>query len=131
MKKIKEFLNCFLYFLGIKKKPDGGDRSLQPAEAPVYAGPQIIDSANAILMHHNDNVALVVDHDFKDVPSWIEWDCGQNKLAIAQMGGTITELQVKLQKEELDRYKDRKRLYLVVTQNGEKIIHSLSFIVRE
>ncbi len=131
MDKIKAILDCCLDKLRLTTKDTAPDVKESPIERPTYAGPQIITNADAVFLHHNDNVVLVVDHEFKDVPSWVEWDTGQKKLAVAQMGGTITELATSIKDEDLAAYKARKKIHLVANYGGEKIIHQLSFILRD
>ncbi|MCB9990569.1 MAG: hypothetical protein H6867_04200 [Rhodospirillales bacterium] len=131
MGKITAAIRALLQCFGLcRTTADEGDTQAAP-EKPVYAGPQIITNADAVFLHHNDNIALVVDHEFEDVPSWIEWDEGQGKIIVAQMGGTITEIETKIPAKELEEYKEQKRLYLIANYGGEKIIHHLSFIVRD
>lgn len=89
-----------------------------------------IIQTDALFVKEKDKLALVVDHEFDDVPSWLEWDVKDKKLSIMQMGGDIAQLNTIMSKEDADEFKDFKSLYLVSNTGKEKIRHTVSMIVK-
>lgn len=129
IEKINEFLTCFLYKIGVRKDTSRENEGISPEASPPP--PRLVTDAHALLVHLDGHVALVVDHEFEDVPSWIEWDIGRKRISIAQMGGTVTELDTALDKKEMEEYREKKKIHLVARYGGEKIVHSLALIIRE
>jgi len=84
-----------------------------------------------LLLVENNQVVLIVDHEFKDIPSWVEWDRTWQKLSIVQMGGALAELALGpeiLREAEIDKVR---RLLLVTGPTENRLSHFVSIIIRD
>jgi len=124
---LKRIVNGFLCLLGLKTK-DSAAVSDVPQDDNIV--PTVISSARAVFMRHDNSFALVVNHEFDDVPSWVECDIHRKKISIAQMGGNVTEITVGWDGEAIASYQDEKRVYLIARYEGRSIIQNLTFIAR-
>ena len=88
-------------------------------------------NADALFVKENNKLALVVDHEFDDVPSWVEWDLRQQKLRVMEMGGDIVELNTLIEKKDAEDFRGFKSLYLVTNHGEQKIRHTVSLITRD
>ena len=83
------FINRLLNFLGFTKPKDE-----VPQRTSSNTGTEGLIEVDAALVIKEDKAVLVVDQEFKDIPSWIEWDTSLNTLSITQMGGaTASEIR--------------------------------------
>lgn len=87
------------------------------------------------MLREEGQVVLNIDFYFPDTPSWLEWDVGTGKLAIAQMGGAMAELNIELPASQAGYFEAVKRVLLVTRRyedeaRQEKLIHFISLIVR-
>ena len=112
-----------------KKGAGGEDDDTADDENETQEGIKTID-VDGLFVKENDNLALVVDYEFDDVPSWVEWDTDKNEISIVQMGGDAAVLESKINPEDIEELRKSKRLYLVSNQNEEKISHYVTFVVR-
>ncbi len=133
MSIIKQFLTYCLYCCGYKKadKPLAAEaqRKLQP-EMPLVGtnGPLLADM---LVMQKDGRTVLVVDHEFEDVPEWVEWDISRNTIGIVQMGGAVAELKSVIPPEKVDMFRNAKNLNLAVRFDGKHVVHGVYMVVRE
>ena len=123
----KTFFSLLLLF-GI-----GGKKQATVA-ASSKSGPAGTDgdiASDAAVIVKEERIVLVVDQDFEDIPSWVEWDIGLNKLSVAQMGGSTAALNSLVPLDELDRFKQLDRILLIARYQGQRIVHYLTFLTRE
>ena len=120
------FISRLLEFLGLKKKTKTPARP-----SPPVAGTEGILEADAALVLKEDRIVLVVDQEFKDIPGWIEWDIGMNKLSIAQMGGATASLNALVPLEAADRLRSVNRMLLIAKYHGRRVVHFLAFVIRD
>ena len=156
---LKAFLTWILYKLGLRKKVYDHDSLNAPATAeepepwwaagqdkhghdkPFSAGDDDLSfelegangriDAPTLLLEDNGQAVLIVEFDFRDIPSWVEWDRTWQKLSIAQMGGALAELPLGpevIRASSIDRVK---RLLLVTGTGESKISHFVSIIIRD
>jgi hypothetical protein len=132
LKNLKALLTDFLYKLGLGKK-----ESIAPAPAPAeneWARPHGttgLVEAPTLLLTEDDKIVLMVDYDFADFPSWVEWDTKSRKLLIVQMGGAAAELALTMPLHQIGSIGTTKRLMLITGRYERRNGHYVSFIVRE
>lgn len=91
---------------------------------------------DCMMLREDGQVVLNIDFYFPDTPSWLEWDVGTGKLAIAQMGGAMAELNIELPASQAWYFETVKRVLLITRRDeGEasqnKLVHFISLIVRQ
>ena len=88
-------------------------------------------SADTVLMIQNGHVVLVVDHDFLDIPSFVEWDKSRKSLGIAQMGGAVAEVKANLPREMNEPLSATRTIMLMTRYNGNDVAHKLNLMVHD
>lgn len=130
---IKEFLTYCLYLCGWKK----AEQPSRPLERPDVEPEKPLKGTNGplladlLVMQKDDRITMVVDHEFEDIPEWVEWDVSRNVIGIVQMGGAIAELKNVIPSEKLDIFRNAKNLALAVRFEGKNIVHGVYMVVRE
>ena len=123
---LKKLLTC-LKFLG-------DDSGAMPPVAPENtrthgtSGPV---NAPTLWLHEDPHIVLLVDYDFEDFPSWVEWDRKAHKLFVVQMGGAAAELALDVPANENMSATGIHRLLLVTGRRERRNSHFVSFIVRD
>lgn len=149
-RNLKALLIDFLYKYGIGKS-GGATPAAHPeawetpqecwgsAEGPVDRGASeglILEESGkldvpTLLLHEENQAVLIIAHDFRDIPSWVEWDRKSWKLSLALMGGGIVELSLGAEALESTLIHGIKRLLLVTGNTKEKISHFVAIITRD
>ena len=134
MSKIIEFLRNFLQTLGVSRPNEAEQSAPSPVETQTDPKVGKIDHEPLLAME-DDNLVMVVDHYFENVPSWVEWDKERKTITITQMNGDLDEAPVDLKEEYIDRLKLAQKLLLVSNvnasnDNDERIMHTVSFLSR-
>lgn len=79
-------------------------------------------------------LVMVVDHVFRNIPSWVEWDEKRSILRVAEMNGTVNDARVNLKKEYLEELAARQKILMISNQRGksedDKIMHYVPFLSR-
>ena len=88
-----------------------------------------LDSGAAFIIE-DDKAVLTIEHDFEDVPSWIEWDKDKNEISIVQMGGAVATIDIHLPFANDNTLKSIKRIAFVSGTGPKKMLHYLTFISR-
>lgn len=88
-------------------------------------------SADVVLLIQNGHVVLVVDHEFTDIPSFIEWDRSRKSLGVAQMGGAVAEVKANLPAEMNGPLNESRTILLMTRFNGAKVAHKLNLMVHD
>lgn len=104
-------------------------------EKPVYLEERTEPKCNKIdaepIMAMKDgHLIMVVQHQFSNIPSWVEWDNDRHVVTITQMNGDIDEAGLELKDEHLLMLKDLTKLLLVSNDNEGKMMHYVQFIAR-
>ena len=124
------FLRNLLYKIGIGSPPEEPRK-----EAPAYVSqPKArfgkIDG-EAIFAMKDGYLVVILDHQFDDVPSWIEWDAERKIVSITHLGGDMDEVSADIKEEHVDALIDAKRVLLASNQNDKKIVHFVPFLARK
>jgi len=133
MSSLKRFLTYCLYLCGWKKaeKPHvPTSMSNSEPEKPLIGtnGPIVADM---LVMKRDDRIVLVVDHEFQDIPEWVEWDVSRNTIGIVQMGGAVAELNSVIPPEKVDMFRNAKNLALAIRFDGRDVVHGVYLVVRD
>lgn len=83
-----------------------------------------------VLAIQNDHLVMVLEHEFKNMPSWVEWDNGRQTVTIAHMNGDIDEAPLALKEEHIALLGEKQKILLVSNDNTTKIMQALKFIAR-
>lgn len=83
-----------------------------------------------ILALKNDHLVMVLQHQFSNIPSWVEWDNERQVVTIAHMNGDIDEAPLELKEEHISMLGEQKKILLVSNDNANKIMHAVKFISR-
>lgn len=132
LKTLKALLTDFLYKLGLGKR-----KSAPASPAPVENewvrphGTTGLVEAPTLLLTEDDRIVLMVDYDFADFPSWVEWDMKARKLSVVQMGGAAAELALTMPLHQIGMIGEAKRLMLITGRHERRNGHYVSFIIRE
>lgn len=132
LRTLKALLTDFRYKLGLGKR-----ESVPVTPAPVENewvrphGTTGLVEAPTLLLTEDDKIVLMVDYDFADFPSWVEWDMKSRKLSIVQMGGAAAELALTMPLHQMGAIGTTKRLMLITGRYERRNGHYVSFIVRE
>lgn len=104
-------------------------REVEP-EKPLKGtnGPLLAD---LLVMRKDDRVILVVDHEFEDIPEWVEWDVSRNTIGIVQMGGAVAELKSTISPEKAELFRSAKNIALAIRFEGKDIVHGVYMVVRD
>jgi hypothetical protein len=116
-------------FVRLLHKP--GTEETAPVEKERVHGTTGLVHAPALWLHEDRNIVLLVDYDFEDFPSWVEWDRTTRKLFVVQMGGAAAELPLEVPANENMPARDIHRLLLVTGKHERRNAHFVSFIVRD
>lgn len=132
---LKTILTNLLYKLGLGKRkstPSGTaapDAETEPARPHGTTG---LLEVPTLLLTEDDKVVLMVDYDFADFPSWVEWDMQARTLSVVQMGGASAQLALTMPMQQLGALNDKTmRLMLITGRYERRNGHYVSFIVRE
>lgn len=90
--------------------------------------------ADAVLLFEEDRIILSIDYDFPDVPSYVEFDLGNNHIQVVQQGGDVATLsQLKLPKDEHERLSPITSIALLTGTGAraEKLVQMVSVIVKQ
>ncbi len=131
MSFLKRLLTFFRYIIGYK--PDEASTSFvykAVEEKPLIGTNGPID-ADILVMKEDDRVIIVVDHDFLDVPEWVEWDVSRNVFGVVQLGGAVAEMKNVIPPEKADMFKNCQNTYLSTRFAGKHIVHAIRLVVRE
>lgn len=143
---IKGLLSDFLYKLELGKKqtlltdtPAQETWDIPYAPQPEFSwvdSDSVLDTMDpldvpTLLLKEGEQWVLIIEYDFLDIPSWLEWDQKIRKLSVVQMGGKSSPLI--LDPDALARvFVDRVRRMLLVTgAHKERISHFISVITRD
>ncbi len=88
-------------------------------------------NAPTLWLHEDPHIVLLVDYDFQDFPSWVEWDRKARKLFVVQMGGDAAELALDVPANQNMPTGDVHRLMLVTGRQDRRNAHFVSFIIRD
>lgn len=129
---VKTLLKSFLYKLGVGKPEAGPSRpeAVIQEEARKHGTTGLLE-VPTLMLCENDKVVVIVDHDFMDFPSWVEWDVKESKLSVVQMGGDSAELALSMVNPHAGTLMKARRLMLVTGKFERRNGHYVSFIVRE
>lgn len=148
-RNLKALFIDFLYNYGIGKKGESAPAPAQIWEKPqnwwgvadgetsqTSSGDLVLEEvgkldAPTLLLNEGNQAVLIIEHDFRDIPSWVEWDRKDRTLSLALMGGGLLELPLSpeaLENALIDRIR---RLLLVTGNTTEKISHFVAIITRD
>ncbi len=83
-----------------------------------------------VLALKNDHLVMVLEYEFKNIPSWVEWDNDRQVVTIAHMNGDVDEAPLELNEEHITIIDEQKKVLLVSNDNANKIMHAVKFIAR-
>ncbi|MCB1558007.1 MAG: hypothetical protein KDJ50_03675 [Alphaproteobacteria bacterium] len=133
MSIIKRLLTYCLYCCGWKKAEEphepANTQSFAPEKPLVGTNGPIV--ADMLVMKRDDRIVLAVDHEFTDIPEWVEWDVSRNTIGICQMGGAVAELKSVIPPEKIDMFRNAKNLALAIRFDGKDVVHGVYLVVRE
>lgn len=130
MTGIMNFLRNLLYKFGIGSKPE----TVREEVVQVQSGPEPRVgriASEAIFAIKDGYLVVILDHHFKDVPSWMEWDAERKIASITQLGGDMDEVEADIKDEYVYALIDAKRVLLASNSNDKKIVHFIPFIARK
>lgn len=87
--------------------------------------------AEAIFAIKDGYLVVILDHQFNDVPSWMEWDAERKIASITHLGGNTDEVEADIKDEHVYALIDAKRVLLASNSNDKKIVHFVPFIARK
>lgn len=122
-----------MYLCGVKRPEEmsvsAPQREVVP-EKPLKGtnGPLLAD---LLVMRKDDRIVFVVDHDFEDIPEWVEWDVSRNTIGIVQMGGAVAELKSTIPAERAELFRNAKNIALAIRFEGKNIVHGVYMVVRD
>ena len=122
-----------MYLCGIKAPQEGPQTAIKQdyASEKPFVGTNGPILADLMVMRKDDRVILVVDHDFLDVPEWVEWDVSRNTIGIVQMGGAVAELKSVIPPEKAVMFRESKHISLATRFEGKNVVHGVYMVVRE
>ena len=128
--KIREFFQALLLKLGLRT-PDAPApvRQAEPQARPHGTTGRI--DVPTLLLNEEQHMVLVVDYDFEDIPSWVEWDAKLKKLSVVQMGGAAAELALSIPANMNASLTQIQRMMLVTGRYDRRNGHYVSFIIRD
>lgn len=77
------------------------------------------------------HLVVIVDHQFSDMPSWVEWDAGRKMVNITQISGDMGEVPADIKDVHFEALMDMKKVLLVSNDNAQKIVHFVPFLARK
>ncbi len=88
--------------------------------------------APTLLLNEGNQAVLIIEHDFRDIPSWVEWDRKGWRLSLALMGGGLLELPLTSETLAQAPVEGIKRLLLVTgSTEKDRISHFVAIITRD
>jgi len=84
-----------------------------------------------LLAVEDGKLVMVVDHEFDDIPSWVEWDPDAQMVSIALMGGKTDEVRTVIKRDYLETLLAALKLLLVSGSENGKVMHYVPFLVRK
>ena len=129
MEFFNRFLTYILYLLGVRPEEEPSPPQAAEAEKPL-TGTNGPIRADVLVLEDNGRVIMVVDHDFLDIPEWVEWDVSRNIIGIVQMGGAIAELKNVIPPEKEAIFRSVPNILLATRFEGQKVAHSIYMVVR-
>lgn len=85
----------------------------------------------AVFGMKDDYLVVMIDHEFQDIPNWVEWDAVRKMVNITHQGGDMDEVFADIKEEHIDALVDAKRILLVSNDNTKKRVHFLPFLARK
>ncbi len=104
---------------------------MEEEAAPPTATPaaRIIDKA--LFIKQEDRGVIVVEEILDDIPNWVQWDIGRNKVSIVMLDGTMIEITPPVPEQDIEIYRDLNRILLVTqTEERRNIMHYVNFHVQ-
>ncbi len=127
---LEKILIFIRHILGIGvKQPIVPSKVAPDTERPLQGTNGPLD-ADLLVMREDDRVIVVVDHDFTDMPEWVEWDVSRNIFAIAQMGGAVAEMKNVIPPDKAMLFHDSRNVFLATRFEGRHVVHSIYMVVR-
>ena len=83
-----------------------------------------------VLAQKDGHLVMVVDAQFNNVPSWVEWDGERSVVTITHMNGDIDEAPLEVKDEYITSLNENRKILLVSNDNEEKIMHYVQFLSR-
>lgn len=119
-----------MYKLGLSEpEPDLPARP-EPAGQPLVGTHGIID-VDVLMLKKDQQLVMVVDHEFLDIPSWVEWDKSRESVGIAQASGAVAEIKNAIPDKFKAELSGVNSLLLLTKFNGVKVAHTISLIVHD
>lgn len=137
---VKVLLTPIRYIVDIWKPSQSIDELIKEAEGenqgltPYPYTPLSTENANtrlnaeAAILFEDDRIVLTVEHDFKDMPSWVEGDIKTRNISVMMMGGGTVILDLPLPTGEIEKLENAKYLVFVTGTGPKKLMHNISFI---
>lgn len=126
---IKKLLTYCLYLIGKKnEEPKVSEASVEDESPQIGTNGPL--NCDVIVLAEGDKVVLAVDHEFTDVPEWVEWDVPRGIFGIVQMGGATAEIKSVIPAEKVGMLKDKQNILLTTKYEGKKIVQSVHLVVR-
>ena len=126
---LKSFSKHLLLLLGLKKEDE--EPEITESEAPVrIEGTEGVIDADGIIGREKDKIALVIDFEFGDIPTWVEWDVDLKQISIAQNGGAVAILKTVLSEKEAKDFESTDNLLLCTNIGEERIVHTIPLLLR-
>lgn len=122
---------AFLKKILARFRHETGTKHPAPVKHERVHGTTGLVNAPALWLHEEKHIILLIDYDFEDFPSWIEWDRKARKLFLIQMGGAAAELPLDVPANENMPASDIHRLLLVTGRHERRNAHFVSFIIRD
>ena len=126
---LKTMIRPVLVLFGLQKEEEEVAQIPEEKEVKIE-GTQGLIEANGIIGRENDKIALVIDFEFGDIPSWVEWDVDLKQISIAQTGGAVAILNTRLSEKEAQDFESTDNLLLCTNIGKERIVHTIPLILR-
>ena len=84
-----------------------------------------------LVAHDETRITMLLDHNFEDVLAWAEYDCETNKFSIVQKSGAVADLYDISANDDIEKFRNFNRLFIVTSFNNKRIMHNLNLIVRQ
>ena len=125
---LHRLLTYYLYKWGIRPAPVDPVRVPETPSQPLVGSHGLLE-AEAILMIQDPYVVLVVDHEFLDIPAYVEWDPTRRSIGIVQSGGAVAELRTLVPADVKELFETARTILLMTRFNGTKVAHRVNLIV--
>lgn len=127
---IKALFRPVFVFFGFQQEdahPHAEEQNDDPVE---IIGTEGLIEADGIIGKEKDKIALVIDFEFGDVPSWVEWDIDLKQISVAQNGGAVAILKTVLSEKEAQDFESTDHLLFCTNVGAERIVHNIPLILR-